>query len=530
VTNIAKLPFAILLSVLTAGALYGQAIPDAAWSTEIGVHLDSPGHIMQRAATGFDDGYHQGAPVGGIGAGTFSRSDRGDFNRWHLKAGSHTAQPVYADQFLVFEQQEGDAPVAQALMAGHPEGRLSRWKWDYPAGAGRYAALYPKAWWDYKWEKFPAHLVLEQFSPILPGDYKTSGLPVAIYRWHAENPGKKPVKVSILLSWQNMAGWFRQFSAPLNEKLTEGDTNRFEEVTLPEGGKMAGIVLGQRRSGDAREEWQGEFAIAAEEGHGVEVSYQTTYDPSDATGDVIWKPFSQQGRLANDRTSWVSTGDPQAAAICISFVLQPGEKKTVPIVLSWDFPVVQFGGGRKWLRHYTRFTGASGHNALKIAEEGLENQQAWSEKIDRWQKPFIENVSRPAWLTSMMLNELYCGRVLSIRQMLKTVLRCSSATTTSITLRLTLPFTARLACCGFSLTSKRLSSANLPQQFHSTIQPSTWTFGRAANRAHQRCASARCKGRSLTILDRPMKTRCFWSTSIRGRTAITGAISTAILS
>lgn len=398
---------ALLLLAFTAGSLRGQTIPAAAWSTEIGGHLNSAGHIMQRAATGFDDGYHQGAPVGGIGAGTFSRSDRGDFNRWHLKAGSHTAQAVYADQFAVFEQQEGDAPIAQALMTGHPEGRLTAWKWDYPANAGRYAALYPKAWWDYNWDKLPAHLVLEQFSPILPGDYKTSSLPVAVYRWHAENPGKKPVKVSILLSWQNMAGWFRQFNAPLNEKFTEGDTNRFEEVNLPEGGKMAGIVLGQRRSGDAHEEWQGEFAIAAEESHGDEVSYQTTYDPSDAKGDVIWKPFSQQGRLADDRTSWVSTGEPQAAAICISFVLQPGEKKIVPMVLSWDFPVVQFGGGRKWLRHYTRFTGATGRNALKIAEEGLENQQAWSEKIDQWQKPFLENTSRPAWLTSMMLNELY---------------------------------------------------------------------------------------------------------------------------
>jgi len=30
--------------------------------------------------------------------------------------------------------------------------------------------------------------VLEQFSPILPNNYRESSYPVAVYRWHAENP------------------------------------------------------------------------------------------------------------------------------------------------------------------------------------------------------------------------------------------------------------------------------------------------------------------------------------------------------
>jgi len=146
----------LLLPCLTAA----QQIPTAAWSMEIGGRPLSPGHIQQRAVSGFDDGYDQGAPVGGIGAGTFSRSGSGVFNRWHLKAGSHTSQTVYADQFAVFEEEDGSAPMAQTLTTGHPEGRLSSWKWDYPTGKGRYAALYPKAWWDYTWNRLPAHLAL----------------------------------------------------------------------------------------------------------------------------------------------------------------------------------------------------------------------------------------------------------------------------------------------------------------------------------------------------------------------------------
>ena len=56
----------------------------------------------------------------------------------------------------------------------------------------------PKSWYDYKWDKFPAHVVLEQFSPVLPDNYRESSYPVAVYRWHAENPTDQPVTVSVL--------------------------------------------------------------------------------------------------------------------------------------------------------------------------------------------------------------------------------------------------------------------------------------------------------------------------------------------
>jgi len=116
--------------------------------------------------------FWQGAPVGGFGAGTFSRTFRGDFARWHVQPGIHKYQPIYANQFAMFQKSEGDSEgVAKVLFAGHPEhGELSSWSWDYPVGAGDYAALYPKSWFDYRYDKFPAHVTLEQFSPILPNN------------------------------------------------------------------------------------------------------------------------------------------------------------------------------------------------------------------------------------------------------------------------------------------------------------------------------------------------------------------------
>src|SRR5580658_6824652 len=150
------LAITLCLSVASA-AWAGDGIPKAAWSRPLGLPLQNPG--VTRVPGDIDDGYWQGVPVGGFGAGTFSRSYRGDFARWHIKAATHKYEPVYANQFAMFQQSEGDAEgTAQVLMNGHPTGsELSGWQWDYPVGAGNYYALFPKAWFDYKWDRFPAH-------------------------------------------------------------------------------------------------------------------------------------------------------------------------------------------------------------------------------------------------------------------------------------------------------------------------------------------------------------------------------------
>src|SRR5580704_14459968 len=158
----------------------GDEIPKNAWRRPRGQPLDHPG--VRKNNVDIDDGYWQGAPVGGFGAGTFSRTYRGDIARWHIKAAIHKYETVFANQFAMFQKADGDTEgTARVLMNGHPtDGQLSSWQWDYPVGAGEYASLYPKSWFDYKWDKFPAHVVLEQFSPVLPNNYRESSYPVAV--------------------------------------------------------------------------------------------------------------------------------------------------------------------------------------------------------------------------------------------------------------------------------------------------------------------------------------------------------------
>ncbi len=381
-------------------------IPKAAWRRPLGLPLENPG--VKRNAGDIDDGYWQGAPVGGFGSGTFSRTYRGDFARWHIKAGVHKYEPIYASQFAMFQQSEGDASgVAQVLMNGHPnDGQLSSWQWDYPVGAGEYAALYPKSWFDYQWQKFPAHVTLEQYSPVLRDNYRESSYPVAVYRWHAENPTNKTVTVSVMLSWTNMVGWFRTYTHDFKGAPSQGNHDRY--VSEPAGGDatMKGVVFDRSRAPGELNEWDGQFVIAALETPGVEVTHQTTF-LADGDGKNVWAPFARDGRLSNSDASWISASEKLGGAIAMRFTLKPGEKKIIPMVIAWDFPVVQFGQGRRWNRKYTEFYGTSGDNAWKIARDGLMQSSAWSEAIDEWQAPYANDESLPLWYRGMLFNELY---------------------------------------------------------------------------------------------------------------------------
>jgi non-lysosomal glucosylceramidase len=203
-----------------------------------------------------------------------------------------------------------------------------------------------------------------------------------------------------------MSGWFRTFTRDFNGAPNQGNHNDYKSEKIDGAGTMKGIVFDRNRASDAPNEWDGQFAIAALDSPGVEVSYQTTFQ---ATGDgkAVWAPFSKDGRLADDQKTWVSDKEKLAGAIALRFTLRPGEKKVIPMVVAWDFPVVQFGQGRKWDRRYTDFYGTTGRNAWQIAHDGLLHAAEWSEHVDKWQAPYINDESKPLWYRGMLFNELY---------------------------------------------------------------------------------------------------------------------------
>jgi non-lysosomal glucosylceramidase len=203
-----------------------------------------------------------------------------------------------------------------------------------------------------------------------------------------------------------MGGWFRTYTHDFQGALNQGNQNHFRAEGAGPGHTMKGIVFDRNRGQESGDEWDGEFSIAVLESNGVEVSFQTEFLTA-GNGQEVWAPFSKNGRLANSESSWVSASEKLGGAVAVRFTLQPGERKVVPMAIAWDFPVVEFGQGRKWNRRYTDFYETSERNWWAIARDGLLHGTEWSEAIDAWQAPYVKDESKPAWYRGMLFNELY---------------------------------------------------------------------------------------------------------------------------
>jgi non-lysosomal glucosylceramidase len=355
------------------------AIPDAAWRRGIGVPLQ-------------DDGPWGGVPLGGLGSGSIGRTPRGDFARWHLAPGAHSFETIPACQFSVYVN-DGRRSGAHVLSSIRPA-TLSSWGWDLPAGAGQYHGLFPNAWFAYDWDELPARLTQRQFSPVIPGNYRESSYPVGLFEWTVENPGPRRLTVGLMFTWQNLVGRWA------GRDRQGGHVNR---AVHRDG--MAGVVLsGPVEAAD--ESWAGSFAIVSPEEPGLRLSVRSRFQVDD--GAEVWADFAADGALDDiDDPTPSRPGEAIGAALAATLELAPGESRTVPFALAWDFPVAEFGSGRRWHRRHTRFFGTTGTAAWAVAAEGLSRRLEWQAAIEAWQAPILADPSRPDWYKAALFNELY---------------------------------------------------------------------------------------------------------------------------
>ncbi len=377
-------------------------IPSAAWSRAIGQGWEQPYRV--RYASNIDDGPWHGMPLGGFGAGCIGRSHRGDFNLWHLDGGEHFYRSIPACQFSVFEQVNGAESQAYALCT---EDTLSAWS-AYPGG-GDYHALYPRSWFSYR-DVFQASLTCEQFSPILPQNYRETSYPLAVFLWTVQNPTDQPLTLSIMLSWQNMAGWFTNTLKSPEVKVRDDGSPVYEyQPNLNSAGNSnrwveAGCVMEGRRSSPVAE-GEGQWAIVTNPG--LETFYHTRWNP-DGDGADLWQSFAQDGSLPNIADETAAGADEQiGSALAVRLHLAPGETQQIPFVLAWDLPVTEFAEGVQYFRRYSDFFGREGNNALQIAQTGLAEYANWQAQIQQWQQPILEREELPNWFKMALFNELY---------------------------------------------------------------------------------------------------------------------------
>ncbi len=395
-----------------------STIPSCAWSRPLGLGWEKPYTV--RYASNLDDGPWHGMPLGGFGAGCVGRSPRGDFNLWHVDGGEHVFQSIPGCQFSVFEQVEGEASQAYALSTEVPTETLGTWQW-YPASTeasqtGRYHALYPRSWFVYE-NVLRSQLTCEQFSPIWPQNYVEASYPAAVFEWTAHNPGDKPLTLSIMLSWQNITGWFtntnkspevtlRDDGSPVYDYVPRiGDsTGNFTQWIQSKSG--LGLLMDRMNRLDQPIEGDGQWAIAVPKMLGVKTTYHTRWNPA-GDGSDLWNSFAQDGTLPDIHDQTPARMDEQVGgAIALRFTLQPGETCQIPFILTWDFPVTEFAAGIQAYRRYTDFFGWSGRIAWTIASQGLKHHSEWQQAVVNWQQSVLEQ-DLPDWFKMALFNELY---------------------------------------------------------------------------------------------------------------------------
>lgn len=392
-------------------------IPACAWSRPIGLGWEKPYTV--RYASNLDDGPWHGMPLGGFGAGCIGRSSRGDFNLWHIDGGEHVFQTIPGCQFSVFEQV-GTQTQAYALSTENDD-RLKTWS-RYPASqagqtTGTYSALYPRSWFVYE-NVFQAELTCEQFSPIIADNYQETSYPIAVFEWTAHNPTDQPITLSVMLTWENMTGWFtNSLKSPEVQMRDDGSpfydyqprmgesAGNFNSLTGDE--QRIGIVMGKGEADDPLE-GDGQWAIGTLLNPYLwEVSYNTRWNPV-GDGSDVWQTFSHDGSLPDrDDETPAKVGEQIGSAIAVRFTLKPGQTLKIPFVLSWDFPVTEFAAGVNYFRRYTDFFGRTGLNAWTIARTALKHYRTWQEKILAWQQPILDRDDLPDWFKMALFNELY---------------------------------------------------------------------------------------------------------------------------
>lgn len=390
-------------------------IPSSAWSRPIGLGWEKPYTV--RYASNLDDGPEHGMPLGGFGAGCIGRSPKGEFNLWHLDGGEHVFQSLPACQFSIFEKTEGGVAQAYALATEAPkDGTLSRWQW-YPAEKGTYSALYPRAWNEYK-GVFVCEITCEQFSPIIAENYQESSYPVAMFDWTVHNPTDEPITMSIMLTWQNVVGWFtnavkspevkvRDDGSPVYEYQPRlGDSTGSFNQWIQDNFRV-GCLLNRIQLREEIEEGEGQIAIATITNPSLEVFHHARWNPV-GDGSDVWDFFSANGSLPDyqDETP-AEPGEQIAAAIAIRFTVRPGKTRKIPFILGWDFPITEFAQGINYYRRYTDFFGRTGNNAWTVIRTALKHSDMWKEQIEAWQNPILQREDLPDWLKMALFNELY---------------------------------------------------------------------------------------------------------------------------
>jgi len=268
-------------------------------------------------------------PLGGIGTGTFSIGGRGNLRDWELYNRPDKNRNLNNTFFGLWYKEEGKtsrAFVLESELKPPFRGGFGLNRGELPGMPrlrnARFMGSYPFARIEFSDDRVPLEISLEAFNPFIPLNEKDSGIPTGVFYWQLKNTSKKPIELTLMASMENIVG-DKDHGKNINEYI---DDDAFR-----------GIYMRSHKF-DKDDEKFGSMALLTQHKN---VTYTCRWDRGgwfDAQS-LFWNDFSDDGRLnAIDPSDPSPDRKTDTASLGAVLRLEPGEKATVPFIITWHFP------------------------------------------------------------------------------------------------------------------------------------------------------------------------------------------------
>ncbi|MEX2172104.1 MAG: GH116 family glycosyl-hydrolase [Pirellulales bacterium] len=223
----------------------------------------------------------------------------------------------------------------------------------------------------------PVHVGMRAWSPMLPGDTRTSLLPGIVFEFRLRNPTDEPRQGTLVFS-------FPGYDSPNQKQVTN--------VRQQIDGELHGVKVATDTKGDARERG---YVLAS----------------MNASGIRVGGPLGVDGRAWNSieaRLPATSETD-SGATLAIDFKLQPDESLVRRVVLAWHAPYWASGGSpqAESQRAFTHMYAKHYASAEEAANYLAKNHEQLLKRVIAWQDEIYGDRQIPGWLADCLINNLH---------------------------------------------------------------------------------------------------------------------------
>lgn len=375
---------------------------------------------------------HVAMPLGGVGAGHVSLGGDGGLRQWQLH-NQPNHRGFIPDSFFAIRVTSTEPPVnvirllQSREVADLPPDRTPLVNDDdipddqrrllklFPGVARtEFEATYPFARITYLDDELPIDVGLEAYTPFIPLDEWSSGMPAAVFTFTLRNPTALHLQGALAATLQNAVGWDGLTPTAGNRNpLYGGNTNRvrrspdrtslvMENLSLPPDHPGAGQMMLTALSGAVRvyEQWtSAEQFLRFMEGLNAHRQFVGQDSPEQRSYRNL--PLLRHGP-SPDGTTW-------NGGLMIPFRLAPGETASHTFILNWFFPnrfvnfdqfgrMRDYGLSKFWLgnAYATRFA-----DAIAVTDE-LVRDRGRLESTSRLWESTLAGSTLPGFLIEAM--------------------------------------------------------------------------------------------------------------------------------